>query len=52
MGDVRFNIKINIDGKEQVVGITTDVQRLAKEMGLTKTANDHLRESLIKVLSG
>ena len=25
MAEVKFNIKINIDGKEKVVGVTTDV---------------------------
>ena len=28
MAEVKFNIKINIDGKEKVVGVTTDVKRL------------------------
>ena len=47
MADVKFNIKINIDGKERVVGVTTDVKKLATEMGVARGAGDKLRESLM-----
>ena len=48
MAEVKFNIKINIDGKEKVVGVTTDVKRLGEELGTARTRADRFRQDLIK----
>ncbi len=45
--DVKFNIKLQIDGKEQVVTATTSVQGLAKELGIAKIKGEEVRASLI-----
>ena len=34
--DVKFNIKISVDGKEQVVTASTNVKELASQLGITK----------------
>ncbi len=31
--DVKFEIKLSIDGKEQIVTASTNVEKLAKELG-------------------
>lgn len=35
--DVLFNIKLNIDGKEQVVTASTNVKQLAEQLGIART---------------
>ncbi len=45
--DVKFNIKLNIDGKEQIVTASTNTQGLAKSLGIAKTESDKLRDSLV-----
>ena len=37
--DIKFNIKLNIDGKEQVVSASTTVRELAENIGIAKSAS-------------
>ena len=46
--DVKFTIKLNIDGKEHVVDASTDVKKLADELGIAKTKSDELRNTLLR----
>ncbi len=32
--DVKFNIKLSIDGKEHIVEASTDVKKFANELGI------------------
>ncbi len=45
--DVQFNIKLNIDGKEQIVTASTNTRGLAESLGIAKTESDRLRDSLV-----
>ena len=42
--DVKFNIKLVIDGKEQIVTVSTAVKDLAEQMALTQGMADELRK--------
>ena len=46
--DVKFNIKLSIDGKEHIVEATTDVKHFAQELGIAETRGKRLRDSLLK----
>ena len=46
--DVKFNIKLSIDGKEHIVEATTDVKHFAQELGIAETKGKRLRDSLLK----
>jgi DNA polymerase III alpha subunit (gram-positive type) len=46
--DVKFNIKLNIDGREHVVEVSTDLKEMTKKISEAKTNSDKLRDSLIK----
>ncbi len=46
--DVKFNIKLTIDGKEHIVEAATDVKRLSQELGIAETKGKRLRDSLLK----
>lgn len=45
--DVRFNIKLQIDGKEQIVTATTNVKALASELGIARDKSEAFRNTLI-----
>lgn len=45
--DVKFNIKLNIDGKEQIVTASTNVKDLANQLGIAKTKGEALRDALV-----
>lgn len=47
--DVKFNIRLNIDGKEQVVTAATNVKKFAEELELARTKSTHLRDELLKI---
>ena len=49
--DVKFNIKLSIDGKEHIVEATTDVKHFAQELGIAETKGKRLRDSLLKFRS-
>jgi hypothetical protein len=46
--DVKFNIKLNIDGKDHIVEASTDLQHLVTEFSNARTSADKFRDSLIK----
>ena len=46
--DVKFNIKLSIDGKEHIIEATTDVKHFAQELGIAETKGKRLRDSLLK----
>ena len=45
--DVKFNIKINIDGKEGIGIVTTDVKKLRQSFDEAKSSSGQLRDKLI-----
>ncbi|MBR4926423.1 MAG: hypothetical protein IKZ61_11875 [Prevotella sp.] len=47
--DVKFNIKISIDGKEHIVTASTNVKRLAQEMEIAQTETTKFRDALLKI---
>ena len=44
---VKFTVKLNIDGKEHIVKVAKDAKQLASEFGVVQTKADQLRGSLI-----
>lgn len=46
--EVKFHIKMNVDGKEHIVEAASDVRKLAEEMGVARSASDELRNTLLK----
>lgn len=46
--EVKFNIKLIVDGKEKIVDATTDVSKFAKEFENARTASTKLRDELLK----
>ncbi len=47
--EIKFNVKLTVDGKEQLVTATTSVKNLREVMDGAKTSADRLRGSLIKM---
>ncbi len=47
--DVKFNIKLTIDGKEQIVTASTNVKKFAEELEIARTESTKLRDDLLKV---
>lgn len=47
--DVRFNIKLSIDGKESLVSASTNVKELADGLGLIKTKADTARTKMLSL---
>lgn len=47
--DVKFNIKLSIDGKEHIVEAATDVKRLSQELGIAETAEKRFRDQLFRL---
>lgn len=47
--EIKFNIKLTIDGKEQLGVVTTDVGKLRKAMDDSKSSATKLRDGLIGV---
>ena len=45
--DVKFNIKLNIDGKEHIVTASTNVKKLASDLGIARDKSAMLRDSLL-----
>ncbi len=45
--DVKFNIKLSIDGKEHIVTASTNVKRLAQEMEIAQTETTKFRDALL-----
>ena len=47
--DVRFNIKLSIDGKESLVTASTNVKELADGLGLIKTKAENARSKMLSL---
>ena len=47
--DVRFNIRLNIDGRESLVTASTNVKELADGLGLIKTKADIARTKMLSL---
>ena len=47
--DVKFNIRLNIDGKEQIVTASTNVKQFAQELEIARAESTKLRDDLLKV---
>ena len=47
--DVRFNIKLSIDGKESLVTASTNVKELAEGLGLIKTKAENARSKMLSL---
>ena len=47
--DVKFNIKLTIDGKEQIVTASTNVKKFAEELEITRAESTKLRDDLLKI---
>ena len=47
--EIKFNVKLTVDGKEQLVTATTSVRNLRELMDGAKTSADRFRASLIKM---
>lgn len=47
--DVKFNIRLTIDGKEQVVTASTNVKALAKELGIAADQSTRFRDTLLRI---
>ena len=46
--DIKFNIKLQIDGKEHLVSASTGAKELAKQLGIARSSGNELRDALIK----
>lgn len=46
--DVQFNIRLNIDGKEQIVTASTNVKKLAEELEIAQTKSTKFRDTLLE----
>ena len=49
MSQVTFNVKLNVDGKEKIVEVTTDVSKLAGEFEKAKSASTQFRDKLLEL---
>lgn len=50
--EIKFNIKLTVDGKEQVVTATSDLNEMQKSMSLVRAAASGMRDSLISFNQG
>ena len=48
--EVKFNIKLTIDGKEQLVTATTNVKKFAEEFEKARSKSTRLRDDLLKII--
>lgn len=46
---VEYTLKLNIDGQDHVVNLSSDVKRLAEDLSVSKEGSDELRKSLLKI---
>lgn len=47
--DVKFNIRLTIDGKEQIVTASTNVKKFAEELEIARAESTKLRDDLLKI---
>lgn len=50
--EIKFNIKLTVDGKEQVVTATSDLNEMQKSISLVRAAASGMRDSLISFNQG
>lgn len=50
--EIKFNIKLTVDGKEQVVTATSDLNEMQKNISLVRAAASGMRDSLISFNQG
>ena len=48
--DVKFNIRLTIDGKEQIVTASTNVKKFAEELEIARTESTKLRDDLANIV--
>ena len=46
---VEYTLKLNVDGKDHVIKLSSDARELAENLGIANKAGDDLRNSLIRV---
>lgn len=46
--DIKFNIKLTVDGKEQVVTASTNIKGLAQQLGIARTRSEKFTVSMLK----
>ena len=44
---VEYTLKLNVDGKDHVINLSSDVKQLAKELGIAKDSGENLRDTLL-----
>ncbi len=47
--EIKFNIRLNIDGKEQIGMVTTDVTKLRRAMEESKTSAQKFRDNILSI---
>ena len=50
--EIKFNIKLSVDGKEQIVTATSDLNEMQKNISRVKTAASDMRDALISFNQG
>ena len=45
--EVKFTVKLDIDGRERLVTVTKDTKQLASEFGIARTSAEKLSASLV-----
>ena len=43
---VEYTLKLNVDGKDHVINLSSDVERLAEELSIANNTGNELRNSL------
>lgn len=46
--EIKFNVRLSLDGKEQLVTATTNVHELANKLGISRTRADELRNTMLR----
>lgn len=46
---VEYTLKLNVDGKDHVINLSSDVKQLAEDLSVANNAGDELRNSLFKI---
>ena len=46
---VEYTLNLNVDGKDHVINLSSDVKQLAEDLSVANNAGDELRNSLFKI---
>lgn len=49
--EIKFNVRLNVDGKEQLITAATSIEEIRCAVEATKSSADKLKDAIIK-LSG